>query len=63
LPKGKHYFGGICCNIKTDEDIFERFCQIAGKKGIKISTWITLKMKEFVEEEEAATEAKLKKHS
>jgi macrodomain Ter protein organizer (MatP/YcbG family) len=49
-------------NITLDTEVFERFCDIAGRKGIKISTWINLKMKEFVEEEEAAEAAK-KKHS
>jgi hypothetical protein len=41
-------------NVTLDPDIFERFCSIAGRKGIRISTWINAKMKEFVEEEEAA---------
>jgi hypothetical protein len=39
-------------NITLDPEIFERFCNIAGRKGIRISTWINAKMKEFVEEEE-----------
>ena len=39
-------------NITLDPVVFEKFCDIAGRKGIKISTWINLKMKEFIEEEE-----------
>lgn len=47
-------------NISVDPVIFEKFCNIAGPKGIKISTWITAKMREFVEEEEALEEQKEK---
>lgn len=45
-------------NITLDPEVFEKFCSIAGKKGIKISTWINQRMKEFIEEEEAAQAAK-----
>jgi hypothetical protein len=45
-------------NITLDPVIFEKFCSIAGNKGIKISTWINIKMKEFIEEEEAAAAEK-----
>lgn len=47
-------------NITLDPEVFEKFCDIAGKKGIRISTWINAKMKEFIEEEEALE--KLKKN-
>jgi len=40
-------------NITLDPEVFEKFCEIAGKKGIKISTWINQQMIEFIEEEEA----------
>lgn len=50
-------------NITVDPETFEKFCNYAGKKGIKISTWVTMKMKEFVEEEEALEAEKTKKHS
>lgn len=50
-------------NITLDPEVFEKFCNYAGKKGIKISTWITQKMKEFVEEEEEIEKIKTKKHS
>lgn len=45
-------------NMTIDPDIYDRFIAIAGKKGIKTSTWVTAKMKEFVEQEEAAEKAK-----
>jgi len=43
-------------NITVDPEIFEDFCKYAGRKGIKISTWVTIKMKEFVEEEKLLEE-------
>jgi hypothetical protein len=49
-------------NISLDPEVFEKFCNIAGEKGIKISSWINVKMKEFIEEEEAK-KAEKKKHS
>jgi hypothetical protein len=45
-------------NISLDPVVFEEFCKYAGLKGIKISTWINLKMKEFIEEEKAELERK-----
>lgn len=48
-------------NITLAPEVFEKFCNIAGKKGIKISTWINQRMKEFIEEEESMKEEKLKK--
>jgi len=38
-------------NMSLDPEVFEEFCKYAGRKGIKISTWVNLKMKEFIEEE------------
>jgi predicted HicB family RNase H-like nuclease len=49
-------------NVTLDPEVFEKFCNYAGRKGMKISTWVNQKMKEFIEEEEAAEAAK-KKHS
>lgn len=43
-------------NITLDPKVYEEFCVYAGKKGIKISTWINLKMKEFIEEEKLLEE-------
>lgn len=45
-------------NITLDPEVFEEFCKYAGKKGIKISTWINQRMIEFIEEERAAEAAK-----
>ena len=45
-------------NITLDPDVFDEFCYYAGLKGIKISTWINQRMKEFVEEEKEAEERK-----
>lgn len=52
-------------NITLEPEVFEKFCKYAGKKGIKISTWVNQKMKEFIAEEEAAEAAKKqsKRHS
>lgn len=45
-------------NVSIDPETFEEFCNYAGKKGIKISTWVTMKMKEFIEEEKLLEELK-----
>lgn len=45
-------------NITIDPVVFEEFCKYAGKEGIKISTWVTMKMKEFVEEKKRLEEIK-----
>jgi hypothetical protein len=44
-----------------DPEVFEEFCKYAGKKGIKISTWINVKMKEFIEEEKMLEEIRKKR--
>ncbi|EJO5347660.1 hypothetical protein NRP93_001747 [Clostridium botulinum] len=38
-------------NITLDLKVYEDFWKIAERKGIRISTWINAKMKEFIEEE------------
>lgn len=48
-------------NISLDDEVYEEFCRYAGKKGIKISTWINIKMKEFIEEEKMIEEIKKKR--
>lgn len=48
-------------NMTIDPEVFEEFCKYAGRKGIKISTWVTQKMREFVEEEKMLEELKNKK--
>lgn len=49
-------------NMSIDEEVLEEFCKYAGKKGIKISTWVTLKMKEFIEEEKIIEEHRKNKN-
>lgn len=43
-------------NITLDPEVYEEFCKYAGKKGIKISTWVNIKMIEFIEEEKMIEE-------
>jgi len=47
-------------NVTIDPEVYEEFCNYAGKKGIKISTWVNIKMKEFIEEEKLIEE--MRKH-
>ncbi|MCW6109594.1 hypothetical protein [Clostridium sporogenes] len=39
-------------NATLDTETYKKFCKIAGRKGIRMSTWINAKMKEFIEEEQ-----------
>lgn len=39
-------------NITLEPSVYEKFSEIASKRGIKLSPWINSKMKEFIEEEE-----------
>ncbi|WP_157890074.1 hypothetical protein [Paenibacillus sp. DMB5] len=48
-------------NITVEDEVYEEFCRYAGKKGIKISTWVTQKMKEFIEEEKMIEEFRRKR--
>lgn len=48
-------------NITLEPEVYEEFCKYAGKKGIKVSTWVNLKMKEFVEEEKMIEEMRKKR--
>ena len=43
-------------NITIEPEVYEQFCKYAGRKGIKISTWINQQMKEFIEEEKMLEE-------
>ena len=45
-------------NITVDPVVFDEFCRYAGPQGIKISTWINAKMKEFVDDQKALEEMK-----
>jgi choline dehydrogenase-like flavoprotein len=38
-------------NITIEQEVYEKFIEVASKKGIKLSPWVNSKMKEFVEEE------------
>lgn len=38
-------------NITLNPEVYENFCKIAERKGIRMSTWINAKMKELIEEE------------
>jgi len=49
-------------NMSIEKEVLEDFCKYAGKKGIKISTWVTAKMKEFIEEEELLEEYRKNKN-
>jgi hypothetical protein len=50
-------------NITLDPAVYEEFCKYAGKKGIKISTWVNEQMKQFIEEEKVIEEYRQKKRS
>lgn len=45
-------------NITLDPDIFEEFCTYAARYGTSISSWIEVKMKEFIEEEKEIEEVR-----
>jgi len=48
-------------NISLEEGVYDEFVKYAAKKRIKISTWINIKMKEFIEEEKMIEEYREKK--
>lgn len=48
-------------NITLEPEVYEEFCRYAGKKGIKVSTWVNIKMKEFIEEEKMIEEMRKKR--
>jgi hypothetical protein len=48
-------------NISLDPKVYEEFCHYAGLKGIKISTWVNIKMKEFIEDEKELEEMNKKR--
>ena len=45
-------------NMSIDEKVYADFCILAEKKGIKVSTWVTVKMREFIEDEKLLEEIK-----
>lgn len=48
-------------NITLDPKVYEEFCRLAGKKGIKVSTWINQQMINFIEEEKMLEEIRKKR--
>lgn len=51
IPKGVDLLAVTRHNITLEEGVYDEFCKYAGKKGIKVSTWINIQMKQFIEEE------------
>lgn len=47
--------------MSIDPVLYENFCKYAETKGIKVSTWVAAKMREFVEDEELLEEMKKNK--
>lgn len=45
-------------NMSIDPKVYEEFVYYTEKKAIKVSTWVTMKMREFVEEEKEMEELK-----
>jgi len=43
-------------NITLDPEVLDEFCTYASKYGTSISSWIEVKMKEFIEEEKEVDE-------
>lgn len=43
-------------NITVDPVTLDEFYRLAAKKGIKFSTWVQVKMEEFIEEEKMIEE-------
>lgn len=50
-------------NITVDPETLDEFYRLAAKKGIKFSTWVQVKMEEFIEEEKVIEEYRRKKRS
>lgn len=45
-------------NITLDPEVLDEFCNYASKYGTSISSWIEVKMKEFIEEEKELDEVR-----
>lgn len=50
-------------NITLDPEVYDEFCKYAGKKGIKVSTWVNVQMENFIEEEKMIEEYRKEKRS
>lgn len=60
-PWGWLYMAVKRQNMSIDPQVYEDFVYYTEKKAIKVSTWVTLKMKEFVEEQLLLEELKNKR--
>jgi len=49
-------------NMSIEKEVLEDFCKYASRNGIKISTWVTAKMREFIEEEKILEEYRKNKN-
>lgn len=45
-------------NITLDPEVLDEFCNYASKYGTSISSWIEVKMQEFIEEEKEIEEVR-----
>lgn len=45
-------------NMSIDPQVYEDFIKYSEPKGIKVSTWVSMRMKEFVEDEKLLEEIK-----
>lgn len=61
IPKGVDLLAVTRHNITLEEGVYDEFCKYAGKKGIKVSTWINIQMKQFIEEEKMLEEMRKKR--
>ncbi|MFC0188500.1 hypothetical protein ACFFJY_09395 [Fictibacillus aquaticus] len=50
-------------NITVDPETLDEWYRLAGRKGMKFSTWIQVMMEEFIEEERMIEEYRQKKRS
>lgn len=50
-------------NITLDPKVYDEFCRVASKKGIRVSTWVNARMIEFIEEEKMIEDYRKKKRS
>jgi hypothetical protein len=48
-------------NITLDPQVYDEFCKYAGKKGIKVSSWVNQQMIQFIEEEKMIEEIRKKR--
>lgn len=49
--RGEVYMAVHSQNMSVDTEVYADFCKYSEPKGIKFSSWLTIKMREFVEAE------------